>query len=83
MPTGQYFRQQKLVMQVKVHRNMSKMEHSVEDCPSEALLIVHTITHVLGWYIGTVIPSQGNNPAAPLIPHSTVMPSTSCKHGKE
>ena len=30
MPTGQYFRQQKLVMQVKVHRNMSKMEHSVE-----------------------------------------------------
>ena len=31
----------------------------------------------------SVIPSQGNNPAAPLTPHSTVMPSTSCKHGKE
>ena len=30
-----------------------------------------------------VIPSQGNNPAAPLTPYSTVMPSTSCKHGKE
>ena len=31
----------------------------------------------------SVIPSQGNNPAAPLTPYSTVMPSTSCKHGKE
>ena len=30
-----------------------------------------------------VIPSKGNNPAAPLTPHNTVMPSTSCKHGKE
>ena len=33
--------------------------------------------------MGVVIPSQGNNPAAPLTPDSTVMPSTSCKHGKE
>ena len=33
--------------------------------------------------VKTVIPSQGNNPAAPLTPYSTVMPSTSCKHGKE
>ena len=45
MPTGQYFRQQKLVMQVKVHRNMSKMEHSVETVLRGSFSSTHYYTH--------------------------------------